>query len=294
MSRKPHDDFAKQYLKGLLEPVGTAEISLEIPGETQQVDVWFAPSSNAAIAPQALGLLGRMVTTACLLEPFRNPASWTEICSCLSKLFALQAEERRNAKRARQRLAENQTAYLWIMVPTASETLLEGFGAKPDQSWLEGTYLLPRYYRTGLVAIHQLPAIPDTLWLRLLGRGTVQAQAILELTNLPAEHPLRQPVLEYLAKLQVNLQSRQNLSRDERELAMNLTPLYEQWREQTLQEGRQEELKSLLEARFGVLDVELSRAATLLLQMSKQDRTRLLLQLSTLSRESLLEQVQGF
>jgi predicted transposase YdaD len=32
----------------------------------------------------------------------------------------------------------------------------------------------------------------------------------------------------------------QNLNKDKRALAMNLTPVYEQWRKETLQEGRQE------------------------------------------------------
>jgi predicted transposase YdaD len=39
---------------------------------------------------------------------------------------------------------------------------------------------------------------------------------------------------------QNNLKIGQNLDEDERVLAMNLTPVYEQWRKETLQEGRQE------------------------------------------------------
>ncbi|MDJ1174836.1 hypothetical protein [Roseofilum capinflatum] len=41
MTRQPHDQFAKQYLKELLEPLGTVEISREIPGETLQIDLIF-------------------------------------------------------------------------------------------------------------------------------------------------------------------------------------------------------------------------------------------------------------
>jgi predicted transposase YdaD len=40
--------------------------------------------------------------------------------------------------------------------------------------------------------------------------------------------------------LQISLQVGENLDEDERMLAMNLTPVYEQWRQETLQEGRQE------------------------------------------------------
>jgi predicted transposase YdaD len=45
---------------------------------------------------------------------------------------------------------------------------------------------------------------------------------------------------EHLAVLQINLNVEQNLNEDERVLAMNLTPVYEQWRKEILQEGRQE------------------------------------------------------
>jgi predicted transposase YdaD len=61
----------------------------------------------------------------------------------------------------------------------------------------------------------------------------------------------------------------QNLDEDERALAMNLTPVYEQWRKETLQEGRQEGIqvglqqgeRSLilrqLSRRFGVMSPDL-------------------------------------
>jgi hypothetical protein len=39
--------------------------------------------------------------------------------------------------------------------------------------------------RTAIVVIHQLPETSETLWLRLLGRGSVQEQALIELQALP-------------------------------------------------------------------------------------------------------------
>jgi predicted nucleic acid-binding Zn ribbon protein len=69
MTRKPHDQFAKQYLEELLAPLGSVETSREISPEIRQVDVWFVPTPSPATAAENLGLLGRMATTACLLEP---------------------------------------------------------------------------------------------------------------------------------------------------------------------------------------------------------------------------------
>jgi hypothetical protein len=45
--------------------------------------------------------------------------------------------------------------------------------------WLSGVHFLPDALRTAIVAIHQLPQTPETLWLRLLGRGSVQSYRFL-------------------------------------------------------------------------------------------------------------------
>ncbi len=76
MTRKAHDQFAKQYLKGLLIAFSVeAEISLEIPpGEPQQVDLWCQPNPQLATQQHHLGLLGQMLQAPALLEAFRNPA----------------------------------------------------------------------------------------------------------------------------------------------------------------------------------------------------------------------------
>ena len=39
---------------------------------------------------------------------------------------------------------------------------------------------MPTHLKTGIIVIHQLPKTPETLWLRMLGKGGVQAQAIQE------------------------------------------------------------------------------------------------------------------
>ena len=44
----------------------------------------------------------------------------------------------------------------------------------------------------------RLPRSPDTLWLRLLGRGRVQAEAIEEVRALGEAHPLRHTTIDTL------------------------------------------------------------------------------------------------
>ena len=91
-----------------------------------------------------------------------------------------------------------------------------------------------------MVAIHHLPKTLDTLFLRLLGREQVQADAVRELIALPPEHPYCQETLRHISVLQIHLQLRQNKTKDLREVIMNLAPAYDQWLQKTLAQGHKE------------------------------------------------------
>jgi predicted transposase YdaD len=65
-----------------------------------------------------------------------------------------------------------------------------------------------------------------TLWLRILGKGRVQEQAIKEVAALPLEHPQRDNVLDLLVNLRVTLEARTNIEPEDQELVMQLSPLY--------------------------------------------------------------------
>ena len=123
-----------------------------------------------------------------------------------------------------------ETAQLWILTPTLSEQILDSFEAKLRENWLKGIYFLPRALATGIVVIHQLPVNSETLWLRLLGKGKVQENAIDELKALPPEHPHRDNVLELIgnlfAMLELNKNKAQPLTKEDEELIMKLSPIY--------------------------------------------------------------------
>jgi hypothetical protein len=231
------------------------------------------------------------------LEPFRNAPTPSQIRSCLSKLFDVHAELERQAKREKTSVQEANLPWLWILSPTASVPLLDGFKATLDEdNWLRGVYFLGDSFKTALVVIHQLPRTEETLWLRILGKGTVQKQAIIELAALPEGNPLRASALESLASLRLSLVASENLDEEDRELFMNLSPAYLQWREETLQEGmqsgrqaeRRATIENLLLVRFGSLDDTLSAIIPQLLELPPQEFTQELLRLSQLSREELL------
>lgn len=206
MTRFPHDQFAKDYLKELLAPLGKVETSRDVSGELREIDVWFAPYlSEPTGDAQVLGLLGRFASSSSIFEPFRNAVTPSLIRSCMSKLFDVHAELERQAKREKTSVQEADLPRLWILSPTASVALLNGFKAILDEdNWIPGVYFLGAYFRTAIVAIHQLPRIEETLWLRILGKG-IQEQAIDELTALAEDNPFRANALEMLYNLRVNL-----------------------------------------------------------------------------------------
>jgi len=173
MTRQPHDQFAKEYLEELLTPLGTIKKSKKVKSEVQEIDVWFEPLPSPASAELSLGLLGKMAATSCLFEPFRNPPSEVEIRSCLLKLYAVHGDILRKVKRTNTTTSEAELPILWILVPTLSDRILQGFMAMPadEDNWEKGIYLFGNFFKTGIVVIHQLPVNEDTLWLRVLGKG---------------------------------------------------------------------------------------------------------------------------
>jgi hypothetical protein len=78
MTRIPFDAFSKQFLEELLDPLGSVETSRKVPGEAHWVDVFFIPRPQPAPTPITLGLLGKIATTPCLIEPFRHPPTHPE------------------------------------------------------------------------------------------------------------------------------------------------------------------------------------------------------------------------
>jgi len=295
MTQFPHDQFAKQHLEELLSSIGEVKAPREVRGEIRQIDVWFSPQPQLQGNLKELGLLGRLATTSALFEPYRNPITPDEIDSCLLKLLEVKAEIRREARRNKTHISMDDYPKLWILTPTASQNILNGFGATLDEeNWCSGIYFFNEYFRTAIVVIHQLPKTPETLWLRILGKDKVQTQAIDELKALPEGSPHRENTLLLLADLLSNIEVNPDKSPEDRELIMRLSPLFSQRLEEATQLGvqqeRRETIKNLLVFRFGELDSQLEVIIEPLLSLSLPELMPLLLQLS---RDELLARFGG-
>jgi len=101
-------------------------------------------------------------------------------------------------------------------------------------------YCLDEALKTNIIVINQLPQTPETLWLRILGKGKTQERAINELITLPESAPKKSDILELLFSLRITIEKQKELTEDDRELLMYLSPAYLERRQAILWEGRQE------------------------------------------------------
>jgi hypothetical protein len=216
------------------------EAPKRVQGESRQIDVLFTPSDHEKAKLQELGLLGKFAQFPAIFEPYRNPCNESEICDCILKSLEVRGALQRKANRDNTKLSKSEIPKLWILTPTASAEILSDFGATKSDAWVQGVYFLAKALRTAIVVIHKLPKVPETLWLRILGRGNVQKKAIDELVALPADNPFKQATLESLYNLQQNLVTDTTSDTDDRELVMRLAPLYQQDRQKAKQEGVEE------------------------------------------------------
>lgn len=294
MTRIPFDQLSKQFLQEFLTPLGTVERSLEVPGEPKFVDIWFQPSPQPNRSSVDLGLLGRVATTACALEPFRNLPTRNEVRTCILKLFWVHEALLRQAEREKRTLTEAELPLLWILASSASEALLNDFGAVAQADWLPGVYFLAVSLKTAIVSIRHLPRTEETLWLRILGKGETQQQAIAEVVALPTSDPRRARTLQMLTNWKVTMEVSETLDTEDRELFMALSQAYLEWEQATkrqgLQEGQRLVIENLLKVRFGDLDEQLVAIIPQLIELPAETYTPLLLQLS---REDLLIRFQN-
>ena len=307
MTRLLYDQFGKQLLKELLSGVGEVETSLDITAEARQIDFFFVPRAGTELERKALGLLGRLTTARSAFEPFRNAVQPRDIRSCIAKLYDLHASlDRQHARQNKPLLDEQDLPQLWILSPTASPKMLEGFRAEEHKDWPKGVYLFGPSSKAAVIAIHQLPIAPDTLWLRMLGKGKVQKQAIAELRALPEDNQFRLQALELVYNLLSILDARKDIEDEDKELLVKLSPLYTERLETATQIGIQEGiqqgaeqgqrlmLSSILQAKFALGDSpaepqgvgELNQIIDALMQLPALESAQLIMQLS---REEILE-----
>ena len=131
----------------------------------------------------------------------------------------------------------------------------------------------------------------------------MQKVAIAELRELPSDNSFRLNALELLYNLRTILEVRQNIEPEDRELIMELSPLYLQRLEDATQRGVQQGIQqgvqqgvqqgiqqgiqqtqrlmveSILQVKFGNVDEELAQIIEPLIQLEALECTQLVMQL---------------
>ena len=278
MNQFPHDDFAKTYLTELLRPIGTTIVNRPLKTDTRYADLWFKLSDKADRTH--LGLLGQLLTRDALIEVFRNPATELEIRSSQSKLNAEEIDRLNKAKRKKQIIPKEKLPWLWLIMPTASLEIREGFGVSETEH--PGVYDFPKLQRTGLIVVHQLAKTEHTLLLRVLGRAENQKRAIDELIQIPEPPPLYRTIEETLTAYRAILEARGQITPEDEELLMNLSTVYQNLKEDWRKEGQQEGKK---EGRKEGEDIAMKKVAIGVLQ--KRSDLDLILEVTGLTRQKI-------
>jgi len=304
MTRQPHDQYSKEALLEILAFFGgKAESQRPIhPKEVYYADISFEPPPTLSKTDlEKVGVLGNMIVKPCLIEYFWTPPTRIETCLCLMKLYSWYGDLQREANRDKQPLDENNLPHLWILTTSISKQFLASFAVKPSQSdWYKGFYFFGEAMNTGIVVINELPEINETIWLRIFGKSKTQQKAIETLANKDDQSPLFNNVFDVFHKWHEDTKTQDNLTPEDKELLMILSPAYEKSRTQALLEGmlqgreqgqldeRHFYIKNLLKLRFGV-DEELSQLIEPLVQMPHEESLQMLTQCS---REELLAKLK--
>ncbi len=202
-------NFETDLLSAAIGTWNQVSISTEVTAEAEVVDVIFEP--HESVDYDALGWLGQLIKCPTIVQVLRSSPNARAVRSCLQHVLCWQAEASgslvpadeqigRDSQLNRQREAiqADDTKTLLMLVPSLNTHLVEGFGLERAPEYASGIYNFPPAFGMTVGVINQLPIQPSTLWLRLLGRGPRQRQAIEELMALTPDHPLRDPIVQQL------------------------------------------------------------------------------------------------
>jgi hypothetical protein len=194
--RMGYDQWAKGLLGTVLEKSTSLELEHEVPHTVQSVDCVFTPRGRPSPAPPG-GWLDRMSTIGPgMIECFSHTLRPGELDACIYKREGL---HHANAKRARKRKASRpQRPHLWITSTDRPRDLLHAFEAEPFTNWPRGVWTLRPWFRLHVVVLSELPREPDTLPLRLLGRGTTLRHAMMECAALLPDSPQERLLGDFL------------------------------------------------------------------------------------------------
>lgn len=196
MDDDAYDLFAGDIVELLLEDAGVVERELRVSSRAQRLDAAFTPTRRGLALLQRRGLLGRLAQRVCVFEFFHHAPS----------LAKLREVARKHLTWQHQRVLHGATdmSALWVVCASRPGKALCEVRATRSAWWPRGVYDVSTPL-TGMrvVVVGELAATPDTLTLRLMGRGAVLRAAMQEFKQLPKATPervLADAVIEFMER----------------------------------------------------------------------------------------------
>jgi hypothetical protein len=224
------DELFKQLLTAAFAPEDRVERNAELAAaDAQKVDVRLEPRPEGAANRARAGLLGRFVSEGpCQLEHFSEAPSLGEVLEAVRKL----STERRGG---------TVDVRLILICAGRPDEAIASLGFAPVPGEMAGVYRLPPGWATGMAVLSELPRRPETLLLRLLGRGTTFRLALVELAALPPGSWVRLVAGPILTRLRFAVQAAklEGVTMNEEEAALMAAGdrLYQEWEQRTLEQG---------------------------------------------------------
>jgi len=249
----PYDQFFKSVMRWCIEPEIKVELELAVHMPAQRIDLAYGERSSV-LAPD-LGLVGEMLAQGPgMMEYFAQGLSPEDVKACVRKRLAYDHERALTAGRRREPVPAEP--WLWILCTNQPREALQAYAAEPMDGWPPGFWQSSREPRMRFVLLSALPEIPETLLLRLFGRGTTMARAVTQLDELPAElcERLKSALVAFKDLIMQD-------SKDDMHLHDQIRERYEAWERSAIEKGRKEgreealrnALLGLLTQRFGNL-----------------------------------------
>lgn len=230
------EQLGKRIVTRALEPGGLVTLELEIPAvDAQSGDIYFEPMPGREAELSELGWLGAMTRRRCLLELYQRTPGPLQVRACVRKQLALDhslAVDARRQKRQRPPLV-----WLWMISTGSPRTVLNGHGLAPVDGWPPGFWVRDPLDAMGLVVLSELPREPDTLLLRLLGRGRILDEAVADIRALPVDAREREIALPPLVALRFEVEQDPRPDAERRAFLMATQDLYEEWEQRVKSQG---------------------------------------------------------
>lgn len=245
----PYDQFFKNVMRWCIEPEIEVELERAVHVPAQRIDLAYGERSSVP-APD-LGLVGEMLALGPgMMEYFAQGLSPEDVKACARKRLAYDHERALTAGQRREPVPAEP--WLWILCTNQPREALQAYAAEPMAGWPPGFWQPSREPRMRFVLLSALPEIPETLLLRVFGRGQTLVRAMAQIDELPAEHVLsgrlKPAVLAFENFIMQAL-------RGDMQTYEEMRARYEAWHRSAIEEGRKEALRDvllgLLAQRFG-------------------------------------------